>query len=67
MQKKVIVLAVSLFAAILGGCINWYEAKYTFNEKQYSESDLEEHISDLLESENTGIDIEVDLYEEGEE
>ncbi|NRG43267.1 hypothetical protein HRF87_00640 [Bacillus sp. CRN 9] len=42
------------------------ETQYNFNEKSYKESELEEHLADLLEVENSDLDIEIDIYQESD-
>lgn len=43
------------------------ETQYTFNGKTYDESQLEEHLADLIEVENTDLDIEVNIYQESDD
>lgn len=61
------VACIGVVAGITTACSGFEETKYTFNDKTYSESELEEHLADLLEVENSDLDIEIDIYEESDD
>jgi type III secretory pathway lipoprotein EscJ len=59
MFKKVLFCLLVIF--LLTGC---KENQLKYNGEIRSEEEVEEMLGDLLESENPGMDIEVDIYEE---
>lgn len=62
MKKKVAILFSAIFGTmLLAGC---EEQTYNFGEKVLPESQVEEMLSDMLEIENPGMDINVDISEE---
>ena len=63
-RKFQIIACVGLAAGIATACSGFEETQYIFNEKTYSEYELEEHLADLLEVENSGLDIEINIYQE---
>jgi hypothetical protein len=65
-RKFQIIASLGLVIGIMAAC-QVEENQYEFNEKTYSESDLEEHLADLLEVENGDFDIEIDIYQESDD
>jgi type III secretory pathway lipoprotein EscJ len=59
MFKKVLFCLLVIF--LLTGC---KQMQLKYNGEIRSEEEVEEMLGDLLESENPGMDIEVDVYEE---
>ncbi|MGG0891659.1 hypothetical protein [Cytobacillus horneckiae] len=68
MKGRKLHVAASLVVVVgmMAAC-EFEEAQYNYNEKSYSESDLEEHLADLLEVENSDLDIEIDIYQESDD
>ena len=60
------VASLGVVVGMMAAC-EFEEAQYKFNEDTYSESELEDHLADLLEVENSDLDIEIDIYQESDD
>ncbi|MCM3179714.1 hypothetical protein [Cytobacillus horneckiae] len=60
------VASLGVVVGMMAAC-GFEEAQYNFNKKSYKESELEEHLADLLEVENGDLDIEIDIYQESDD
>ncbi|MFS0594203.1 hypothetical protein AB1L05_21750 [Cytobacillus horneckiae] len=64
-RKLIVIASLGLVIGTMAAC-ELEETQYNYNEKSYSESELEEHLADLLEVENSDFDIEVNIYQESD-
>lgn len=65
-RKLIVAASLGLVVGTMAAC-ELEETQYNFNKKSYSESQLEEHLADVLEVENSGLDIEVNIYQESDD
>jgi uncharacterized lipoprotein len=66
-SKKFHLIASVTVVLGISACSGFEETQYNFNDKSYSESELEEHLADLLEVENSDFDVEIDVYQESDD